>query len=77
MLSLLPLAAVACTNYVVSPGASADGSTQMSYSSDGASLYGYMRSFPAASHAPGAVRDIVGFESGQFTGRIPEARAQR
>lgn len=63
----------ACTNYIVSPEASADGSAQVAYNSDGAVLYGYMRHFAGGRHPPGARREIYGFESGEHTGSIPEA----
>lgn len=63
----------ACTNYIISKGASADGSTQITYNSDGQSLYGFMRHYAAADHPIGTMRDIYDFTSGVYLGSIPEA----
>merc|ERR1711935_570591 len=62
-----------CTNYMVTRGASPDNATQVSYNSDGQSLYGFMSHYPAARHPPGTVRRIWEFVSGRYLGEIPEA----
>lgn len=63
----------ACSNMIVSPGASADGSSIISYNADSASLYGSLYHYPAADHAPGTMRDIWDWDSGVYLGQIAEA----
>ncbi len=65
--------AMACTNFIVTPGASTDGSTICTYNADDYGMFGFLCHYPAARHAKGAMRDIVGWDSGEWTGRIPEA----
>ena len=65
--------AMACTNLIVGKAASADGSVIVSYSADSYGMYGYLCHYPAAVHAPGTWREILDWESGRYTGRIPEA----
>ena len=55
---LLPVLASACTNILVSKGASADGSTQIAYNADSGSLYGSLGHYPAKTHPPGTKREI-------------------
>jgi dipeptidase len=76
-LSLAALLAAApaspCTNILVSRGASTDGSTMVTYAADSHTLYGELYLTPAGRHAPGALRDIVEWDTGKFLGRIPQA----
>ena len=67
------LFAAACTNTLVTPGATRDGSAHVAYNSDGQSLYGFMTHLPAADHPPGTMREIYEFTSGRYLGAIPEA----
>ena len=64
---------MACTNLIVGKAASADGSVIVSYSADSYGMYGYLCHYPAAVHAEGTWREILDWESGRYTGRIPEA----
>ena len=48
----------ACSNLLISKGASADGSVIMSYTADDDSLFGSLDLRPAADHAPGSVRQM-------------------
>ena len=61
-----------CTNILVSRGASADGSTQVSYNADDTNLFGVLGHWPAADHAPGAMREIWDWDDGVYLGSIPE-----
>jgi len=61
-----------CTNFLITKGASADGSTMITYAADSHTLYGELYHFPAMDHAPGALRDIHEWDTGKFLGRIPE-----
>jgi dipeptidase len=65
-------AAFPCTNILVTKGATADGSTFISYAADSHELYGELYFTPRAAHPPGAMRDIVEWDTGKFLGRIPQ-----
>ncbi|MGV8039422.1 MAG: dipeptidase [Thermoanaerobaculaceae bacterium] len=58
-----------CTNILVTPGASADGSTIISYSVDG-EFHPTLRHTPAADHPPGELQEIKDW-SGNVRLRIP------
>lgn len=64
--------AQACTNFLITPGASADGSSMISYAADSHVLYGELYYYPAADHPEGAVREIFDWDSGRYLGSIPE-----
>lgn len=63
----------ACTNFIVTKGASADGSTMITYSADSYWLYGSLSHYPAAKHAKGEKRQIRDWDSGKILGEIDEA----
>lgn len=65
--------AAACTNLIVTKGASKDGSSLFSYSADSGSLYGTLGLWPAAKHAEGTTHKIYDWDSGQYLGVIEEA----
>ncbi len=65
--------ASACTNILVTKGASKDGSTMITYAMDSHSLYGQLTYRPAGIHLPGTMRDVIDGESGAFLGRVKEA----
>ncbi len=62
----------ACTNVIVSKGASKDGSVMITYSADSHQLYGELYFRPARSYAKGAMLDIYEWDTGKFLGRIPQ-----
>ncbi|MEW6432689.1 MAG: C69 family dipeptidase [Myxococcota bacterium] len=64
---------LACTNFLVTKGASADGSTMITYAADSHELYGELYFFPAAKHPPGAKREIIEWDTGKRLGEIDEA----
>ncbi len=64
----------ACTNILVTKGASKDGSTMITYAADSHTLYGELYFRPAADYPEGAMVDIVDWDSGVFLGRIPQVR---
>jgi len=70
---LVAPSALACTSLLVSKGASSDGSTLITYSADSHELYGDLTHTPARRNAPGAMRDIIEWDTGKFLGRIPDA----
>ncbi len=73
LLALTPRRAPACTNLIITKGASADGSTMISYTADSHELYGELALTPAGDFPPGAMRKIVEGDSGKFLGWIPQA----
>lgn len=62
----------ACTSYLVSKGASVDGSTMITYAADSHTLYGELYFTPAADHLPGEMRDIHDWDSGTHLGQIEQ-----
>ena len=66
--------ASACTNFLVTKGASVDGSTMISYAADSHVLYGELYHYPAADYPEGAMRDLYDWDSGKYLGQIPEVR---
>lgn len=70
---VVPPPAGACTNFLISKGASADGSTMITYAADSHQLYGELYFWPAAKHPPGAKRDVYEWDTGKFLGQIDEA----
>ena len=62
----------ACTNFLITKGASTDGSVMVSYSADSHTLYGELYHFPAAKHPPGAMRRVIDWDTGRPLGLIPE-----
>ncbi|MCI5776976.1 MAG: C69 family dipeptidase [Bacteroidales bacterium] len=65
--------AMGCTNFIVTPGASADGSTICTYNADDYGMFGDLCFYPAARHGRGHLRDIVSWDTHVWTGAIPEA----
>ena len=66
--------ASACTNFLITKGASTDGSTMISYAADSHVLYGELYHYPAADYPEGAMRDLYDWDSGKYLGQIPEVR---
>jgi dipeptidase len=64
----------ACTNVLITKGASADGSTLVSYSADSHDLYGELYHWPAKTYPEGALLDIYEWDTGKYLGKIKQAR---
>ena len=62
----------ACTNVLVTKGASTDGSTMISYAADSHQLYGELYYAPAAVWNEGDMRQINEWDTGKFLGYIPQ-----
>lgn len=71
-IGFLPFA-FSCTNFLVTKGASVNGSTMISYNADSHTLYGELYHYPAATYAPGTMRKITDWDTGKPLGEIPEA----
>lgn len=63
----------ACTNVIITPGASADGSVLVSYAADSHWLFGELYYAPAADWKPGSMRKIFDWDSGRYLGEIEQA----
>jgi len=61
-----------CTNFLVSKGASVNGSTFITYAADSHTLYGELYYQPAQDHEQGAMRDIYEWDTGKYLGQIPQ-----
>jgi len=71
---LFPVASWACTNILVTKGASATGSTMISYAADSHTLYGELYHWPAATYAPGTMLQINEWDTNKPLGEIAQAR---
>lgn len=69
---MLPMAAFACTNFLVGKDASADGSTMISYAADSYGMFGFLHFVPAADHEAGAMREVKDWDTGRPQLSIPE-----
>ncbi|MCL2683188.1 MAG: C69 family dipeptidase [Bacteroidales bacterium] len=58
-LSTANLTVQACTNFMITKGASKDGSTMITYAADAHTFYGELYYRPAATHAPGTMLEIL------------------
>jgi dipeptidase len=60
----------ACTNFLVTKGASVNGSTMITYSADAHVLYGELYYWPAADHPVGSMLDVYEWDTQKFKGKI-------
>ena len=63
----------ACTNVIITPGASADGSSMVSYAADSHTLYGELYFTPAGRFRPGTMLDIREWDTQRPLGSIAQA----
>jgi dipeptidase len=75
MMSLISEKSHACTNFLITKGASRDGSTMISYSADSHVLYGELYYWPAMKYKPGTMVDVYEWDTGKFLGTIEQASA--
>jgi dipeptidase len=64
----------ACTNYLITKGASVDGSTMISYAADSHVLFGELYHWPAATWADDAMLDVYEWDTGKYLGAIKQAK---
>jgi dipeptidase len=62
----------ACTNFLVTPGASVNGTAMITYAADAHVLYGELYFRPAADYPPGTLLDVYEWDTNRFLGRIPQ-----
>ncbi len=64
--------AFGCTNFLVTPGASVNGTSMITYAADAHVLYGELYFRPAADYPPGTMLDVYEWDTNKFLGRIPQ-----
>lgn len=64
----------ACTNYLITKSASADGSVMISYAADSHVLYGELYHWPAGEWPEGTMMDVFEWDTGKWLGKIKQAR---
>lgn len=72
IIQLFPARVNACTNFIVSRGASSDKSVMITYAADSHTRYGAIAFYPAADHKPGSMCQVFHYENGKKMGEIPE-----
>ncbi|NJK85618.1 MAG: dipeptidase [Bacteroidales bacterium] len=63
----------ACTNYIITRGASSDGSVMISYAADSHTLYGELYFKPAMIYPAGTLLQIYEWDTGKPLGKIRQA----
>lgn len=64
----------ACTNFLVTKGASSDGSTFITYAADSHVLYGELYYWPAADYADGEIFKVYEWDTGKYLGDIEQVK---
>lgn len=62
----------ACTNLIVTKGATSDRSVMITYAADSHTRYGTLGFYPTADHKPGDLCEVFHYENGKLLGTIPE-----
>ncbi len=62
----------ACTNFIITKGASSDQSVMITYAADSHTRYGAIAFYPAADHQPVDLCEVYHYENGKLLGTIPE-----
>lgn len=60
----------ACTNFLVTKGASVNGSTMITYSADSHQLYGELYYWPAKDYPQGSMLDVYEWDTHKYMGKI-------
>src|SRR4030043_900932 len=60
----------ACTNFLVTKGASKNGSVMITYSADSHVLYGELYYWPSRDYPIGSMMDVYEWDTSKFKGRI-------
>ncbi len=63
---------LACTNFLITKGASTDGSNIITYAADSHQLYGALYFWPAADYDDGDMLDIYEWDTGKYLGEIEQ-----
>ena len=71
-LFLIQESALPCTNFLITKGATKDGSTMISYSADSHVLFGELYFWPAKDYPAGTMVDVKEWDTGKWLGKIPQ-----
>jgi dipeptidase len=63
-----------CTNFLVTPGASVNGTSMITYAADAHVLYGELYFTPAANYPEGTMLSIYEWDTNKFLGQIRQVR---
>ncbi|MGD0581564.1 MAG: C69 family dipeptidase [Bacteroidales bacterium] len=77
LLSLLAVSfqnSLACTNFLISKGATKDGSVMITYVADSHVLYGELYYWPSRNWPAGSMMDIYEWDTGKYMGKIPQVQ---
>lgn len=66
------IVSLGCTNFLVTKGATVDGSTMITYAADSHTLYGELYYTPAADHPKGSLLDVYEWDTGKYLGKIEQ-----
>lgn len=72
LLNAIGYSSWACTNFIVTRGASSDHSVMITYAADSHTRYGAMAFHPAADYQPGEICEVNHYENGKLLGSIPQ-----
>ena len=64
----------ACTNFIVTKGASTDGSVMVTYAADSHALYGALYHTPGGKHKAGEMLPVYEWDTGRYLCDIPQLR---
>jgi dipeptidase len=64
----------ACTNYLITRGASVNGATMISYNADSHTLYGELYYMPSKDYLTGSLLDIYEWDTGKYLGKIKQVQ---
>ena len=70
--SLVSLESDACTNILVTKGASKDGSVMVTYAADSHTTYGELYHTPAGVFPKGSILNVFEWDTGKYMGNIPQ-----
>lgn len=62
----------ACTNFLITKGASVDGSTMITYAADSHVLFGELYFIPSADYPDGTMLDVYEWDTGKYLGKIKQ-----
>ena len=62
----------ACTNFIVTKGASVKGSTMITYAADSHQLYGELYYWPAKDYPQGTMLDVIEWDTRRYMGKISQ-----
>ena len=71
-LALGAITSYACTNFIVTKGASTDGSVMVTYAADSHQLYGALYYTPKGKFKPGAMLRVEEWDTGKYLGDIAQ-----